>query len=162
MGQATLSPGQLSRKETPPLQQAAGPGRAFGWRWCHRRHVPLPPPTYQSPNLSLSSLPAFQPYIPALHPHTAHASSHQENIRGQFSPWIQGRWISLSRGTAFCAGLFCIWMLCETQTDCLWNYHTKKKVKDRVKKLRPQLIIIFMIDCCLDYYFRLISSSFSL
>lgn len=31
VGQATLSPGQLSRKETPPLQQAAGLDRAFGW-----------------------------------------------------------------------------------------------------------------------------------
>lgn len=61
-----------------------------------------------------SGIPAIHLSPPPTHTHThaAHARSHQENIRGMFSPWTQGRWMSLS---CFFFVPFCIWMLCETK-----------------------------------------------
>lgn len=71
-----LSPGQHSRKETPPLQQAAGParpGRAFGGGAGDVTDGMFPPPPRLpslSPNLPLSSPPAFQAIHPSTHTHT--------------------------------------------------------------------------------------------
>lgn len=79
-GELTLSPGQLTRKETPPLQQATGQDEPEGGGDVTDDLFPC-----QSPKLSLSSPPTFQPYISALHPNTAHARLHRQHTRGPVS-----------------------------------------------------------------------------
>lgn len=59
--QAPRSPGQLCRKETPPLQQAAGPSEPLGAGDVTGDASPPPPrppalPPFQRTNLSLSHL----------------------------------------------------------------------------------------------------------
>lgn len=77
-----LSPGQHSRKETPPLQQAAGPAepslRVVALVMSQATCSPPPRLPSLSPNLSLSSPPAFQAIHPSTHPytHTLHMHTH--------------------------------------------------------------------------------------
>lgn len=68
-----------------------------------------------SPNLSLSSPPAFQAIHPSTHPHThtLHMHTHtRKTLEFVFSMDTGGRWMSLSYRTAFCAELLWIWVLC--------------------------------------------------
>lgn len=78
-----------SRKETPPLEPAAGTGRALGCCWCHRRYVPLPHLAKSKPVTQFpSSIPAIHPGSPPTHStctltrKTLEACFHDENRAG--------------------------------------------------------------------------------
>lgn len=80
MGQATLSPGQLHRKETPPLQHGAGLVEPSSGGDVTDDILPYPAfPAKSDPVAqSSSSILAIHPS----HTHKAHVRSHQEIIKG--------------------------------------------------------------------------------
>lgn len=88
-------------------------------------------PTNRSPKLSLSSPPVFQLYIRALRPHTAHARSHQKNIRG---PLKQGQWNILTNNTDF-GGIVSYLDDYETETNLLLSQMNSIKGESSVNKL---------------------------